>query len=323
MRTLVSALALHKPASRGLGTASIILLVSGVLHLGVLVAFGLPWGGAVSLRKPITFAVSIGMLLWTLGWVIDRLPSRPRSEKVLGITLAWSGLIEVALITMQAWRGVPSHFNYSTVDGIVVFVLMGISVAVLSIGLVVATVWTFRRPPAQPAVRLAVRAGMLIVLTGLGIGQWIIELGNDFFERVGAVPDRVLAGEAGVPIFPHALAFHGIQLFILAAILTGFVGLAARDAQRVVRLAVAGYCLLLLWSVAHTAAGRAPLDLVRPETAIALLGAGFLAAGAVRLLAGWRGTTSRTPADLPVRAGTGPMRSEPETESESAVPSAL
>ncbi len=324
MRALSSALSLHKPASRRLRRAAIILIASGAIHLVVLLAFGLPWAGAVSLRKPITFGLSMGLLLWTVGWVIDQLPPKPRSEKVLGVTLAWSGVIEVALITMQAWRGVPSHFNYSTVDGIVVFVLMGIAVAVLSVGLLVATWWTFRRPLAQPTVRLAVRAGMLVVLTGLGIGEWIIELGNDFFERVGAVPDQVLAGEAGVPTFPHAVAFHGIQLFILAAILTGIVGLAAKDRQRVVRQTVGGYSLLLLWSVVQTAAGRAPSDVLWPGTVLAVIGAGLLGAAAVRLFVGWRRSETSVRSETasePVRYQTGTL--EPARETDTAVPSVL
>ncbi|MDQ3576887.1 MAG: hypothetical protein M3443_04645 [Actinomycetota bacterium] len=324
MRTLASALSLHKPASRLLGAAAAILIVSGVIHVVVLLAFGLPWAGAVSLRKPITFGLSMGLLLWTVGWVIDQLPPKPRSEQVLGVTLAWSGAIEVALITAQSWRGVPSHFNYATVDGIVVFVLMGIAVAVLSVGLLVTTWWTFRRPPAQPTVRLAVRAGMLVVLTGLGIGQWIIELGNDFFERVGAVPDKVLAGEAGVPTFPHAVAFHGIQLFILAAILTGILGLTAQDGQRVLRQTVGGYSLLLLWSVVQTASGRAPSDVLWPGTVLAVLGAGLLAAGAARLFVRRRrsGMSVRcVPIIRPVRYTTG--ASEPGRKTGPAVPSVL
>ncbi|MDQ3714500.1 MAG: hypothetical protein M3381_00360 [Actinomycetota bacterium] len=324
MRALISALSLRKPASRRLRRAAIILIASGVIHLVVLLAFGLPWAGAVSLRKPITFGLSMGLLLWTVGWVIDQLPPKPRSEKVLGVTLAWSGVIEVALITMQAWRGVPSHFNYSTVDGIVVFVLMGIAVAVLSVALLAATWWTFRRPLVQPTVRLAVRAGMLVVLTGLGIGEWIIELGNDFFERVGAVPDQVLAGEAGVPTFPHAVAFHGIQLFILTAILTGIVGLAAKDGQRVVRQTVGGYSLLLLWSVVQTAAGRAPSDVLWPGTVLAVIGSGLLAAAAARLFVGWRRSETSVrsePVIEPVRYTTGAL--EPARETDTAVPSAL
>lgn len=314
MRTLASTLALHKPASRRLRSAAVVLIASGVIHLALVLALGLSWAGPVSLRKAVTFGLSIGMLLWTVGWVIDRLASRPRLERWLGTSLALSGLAEVALITGQAWRGVPSHFNYTTPEDIVVFVFMGISVAVLSIGLLVTTVWAIAKPPVEPVVRLAVRAGMLLVLTGLGIGQWIIELGNDFFEQFGQVPDQVIAGAAGVPTFPHALAFHGIQLFILAAIVTGLLGLQAHTAQRVVRLVVAGYAVLLVWSIVQTAAGRAPVDLVRAETLLAALGAGLLGTAAVLLLIGWRrARVSQAPAPhISTRA-----------ETESAVPSAL
>jgi hypothetical protein len=84
------------------------------------------------------------------------------------------------------------------------------------------------------------------------------------------------------------VAFHGIQLFILAAILTGIVGLGPKDAQRVVRQTVGGYSLLLLWSVVQTAAGRAPSDVLWPGTVLAVIGAGLLAAAALALFLGWR-----------------------------------
>ncbi|MDQ3475475.1 MAG: hypothetical protein M3492_03810, partial [Actinomycetota bacterium] len=262
------------------------------------------WAGPVSLRKPITFGLSMGLLLWTVGWVIDQLRPRPRLDKALGVTLAASGLLEVGLISVQAWRGVPSHFNYTTTPDIVVFVVMGISIAVLSIGLLVTTVWTFVEPPTDPTVRLAVRAGMLVMLTGLGIGQWMIELGNDFFEEFGRVPERMVAGEAGTPTFPHAMAFHGIQVFIGAALISRLVGLAPRVAQRVVRLVVAGYAVLVLWSIVQAAAGVAPLDLGSPVTVLALIGAALLVAAAALLFTGRPRSHGRPDANLAVMAKT-------------------
>ncbi len=330
MRTLASALSLHKPASRTLRTAGIVLLASAAVHVVLLVVSGQGWAGPVSLRKPITFGLSMGLLLWTVGWVIDQLRPRPRLDKALGLTLAVSGLIEVALITMQAWRGVPSHFNYTTTTDVIVFVFMGISVVVLSVGLLITTVWTFVEPPTDPTVRLAVRAGMLVMLTGLGIGQWMIELGNDFFEEYGRVPERMVAGEAGTPTFPHAMAFHGIQLFIGAALISGLGGLAPRSAQRVVRLVVAGYAVLLLWSIVQAAAGVAPLDLGSPVTVLVVVGAALLAAAGVLLLTGWQRSHGRPDANLAVMARTArtseavsQRTARVERSGEPAVPSAL
>lgn len=292
MRTLISALSLHKPASRLLGAAALILLASGVLHLAVNLAVSGHWTGPISLRKPITFAFSVGMLLWTVGWVIDRMPSRPRLEKILGRTLAVSSLVEVGLITVQAWRGVPSHFNLSTPEDGIIFGLMGVSVIFMSLTLVATTVCAFRQPPVEPGLRLAVRAGMLLIVAGLGVGQWMIELGNDFFEQFDRVPDRVLAGAAGAPTFPHAMGFHGIQVFILAALLAGLLGLEVRAAQRVVRLVVAGYSVLLVWSIVQAASGGAPLDLFRPALVLALIGIGLLVAPAGLLVVGGRRSTA-------------------------------
>ena len=321
MRTLASALSLHKPASRRLGAAAVLLLVSGLAHLLFLLAVSGDWTGPVSLRKPITFGLSVGMLLWTVGWVIDRLPSRSRLEKSLGLGMVLSGLTEVALISVQAWRGVPSHFNYTTVEDLVVFVSMGVSIAVLSVGLLITTVWTFAARLADGTVALAVRAGMVLVLTGLGIGQWIIELGNDFIERYDLVPDRVLSGEAGVPTFPHAMGFHGIQVFIVAALITGLVGLNAHAARRVLRLLVAGYSALLGWAVLQAASGRAPSDVLWSGGGLAVLGVALLAAAAWQLVVGWRRSESRNVPALAVcqqtaRVGAG-------VEGKPAVPSAL
>jgi hypothetical protein len=104
MRSVLSALRLEKVASRRLGWAATLLGVSAAFHVVALLVTGGNWEGAVSFRKPITFGISVGLLLWTCGWVMDRLPARKRLEGVLTAVLIGSGLIEVGLITTQAWR---------------------------------------------------------------------------------------------------------------------------------------------------------------------------------------------------------------------------
>jgi hypothetical protein len=218
MQSLLSSLKLEKTASRRLGVAATVLGLSATVHLFVLAATGGDWSGAVSFRKPITFGISVGLLLWTCGWVMDRLPARKRRESVLAAVLVSSGLIEVALITAQAWRGVPSHFNFTTTTDSIIFSAMGASIGVFSLALVALTIWAVVRRPSDRSTRLAVLAGMALVITGLGLGQWVIGLGVQMAEQLGHAPETVLAGEAGVAKFPHALALHGIQLFIGASI---------------------------------------------------------------------------------------------------------
>jgi hypothetical protein len=257
-------------------------LASGLAHLVVLAAGGWAWSGAVSFRKPLTFSVSIALLLATVGWVLDRLPDRPRLAGTIAWTLLVSSTVEVGLITMQAWRGRASHFNTLAAGDAAVFAAMGIMVGVMSLCLVAVLVWSLVRPPADRLVRIAVIGGLLLIMSGLGIGQWIVQLGNQFVEARGAVPDTVVYGERGVAKFPHAVAFHGIQSFIVAAVLLRRGALAEAARRRVLRLLVWSYAALLLFASAQTVTGRAPLDPSVWSVGLALALAAF-AAGFVRI----------------------------------------
>jgi hypothetical protein len=45
--------------------------------------------------------------------------------------------------------------------------------------------------------------GLLLVMTGLGIGQWMIQLGNEYVATRTAVPETVVYGQRGVAKFPR------------------------------------------------------------------------------------------------------------------------
>ncbi len=288
MQSLVSGLKLEKTTSRRLGVAATVLGMSAAIHLVVLVATGGDWGGAVSFRKPITFGISVGLLLWTCGWVMDRLPSRKRMESVLAAVLIGSGLLEVGLITAQAWRGVPSHFNFTTTTDSIIFSAMGASIGVFSLALVALTIWAVVKRPSDRSTRLTVLAGMALVITGLGLGQWVIGLGVQMAEQLGHAPETVLAGEAGVAKFPHAMALHGIQLFIGASVVARSGRLDERQRLNAVRMTVAGYLGIVAWSIVHTNAGRAPFDLSGLENALLLIGVALLAGAAALIATGLR-----------------------------------
>lgn len=296
MRSLVSALKLEKKASRRLGLAATLLGASAVVHLGVLLATGGDWTGAVSFRKPITFGISVGLLLWTCGWVMDRLPSRRRLESVLSAVLIGTGLVEVGLITAQAWRGVPSHFNFTTTTDSIIFSAMGASIGVFSLALVALAIWAVVQRPAERTTRLAVLAGMALVITGLGLGQWVIGLGVEMAQQLGHAPDTVLAGEAGVAKFPHAMALHGIQLFIVAVVMARLGRLSAQRQINAVRMTVGGYLALVAWSIVHTNAGRAPFDMSGAEGVLGLGGVALLASAALLIATGFRSSPAHATA---------------------------
>jgi hypothetical protein len=111
----------------------------------------------VSFRKPLTFSLSIALLMATMGWVLDRLPERPRLAGVIAWAFLMSSTVEVGLITVQAWRGRASHFNVMESSDAAIFALMGAIVGLMSLGLVALLVWSLIERPADALVRVATR----------------------------------------------------------------------------------------------------------------------------------------------------------------------
>ncbi len=280
MDRIYSELRPQRGPSRLMGRVSLILLVSTVVHIGVFLADDRPWAGAVSWRKPIVFAASFALMAWAVGWVLDRLPER-RGAKIISRVVATTSFIEITLISGQTWRGEPSHFNPSA-EGSIIFGIMGQAVMVLSIALVALLVWAIIDRPTDPAVRIAAIAGMAVMMTGLGIGSWLVSLGTAYTEEFNQVPESVTYGEAGLPKFPHGVAFHGIHVFAIAAVLLGVAGASRTAKVRWMSVIVTAYVGLLSFSVLQTFEGRSPSDLVATSgslagTSLAVLGASMAA----------------------------------------------
>lgn len=162
----------------GLRQTGLLLLASGLFHVAVWLGAGMPsLEGPVSWRKPITFGFSTGVLMLSLGWVVSLLPRsqrRERQSKALALLL----IAEIALIDMQQWRGVASHFNTATPFDTAVFNAMG---ALIMAAAVIIALWTrdvFREPLATSAAYArAIRAGMVMLNVGnlVGLGMAITQ----------------------------------------------------------------------------------------------------------------------------------------------------
>ena len=168
------------------------------------------------------------------------------------------------MISMQRWRGVPSHFNTVTAFDTAVFQLMGLLVAIAALGIVIVTVRALiSLPAAASSMRLAIRAGLLLLVAGQILGQLILVNGATVLHtQAGANLARAnVFGLAGQMKVPHAVALHAIQVLPVLAWLLSFTALTERVRLRLVVLATVGYTGLLLVNVAQTFRGLAPLAL--------------------------------------------------------------
>jgi len=251
-----------------------LLVLSGAFHGVVYLVDGGPWSGPISWRKPVVFGLSFGITLVTLGWITGLLrPRRAAGWVVLG-TLSVASVGEVALISMQKWRGVESHFNDATPFDGMVFSLMGMLVSLVALMVVVITVWSFLRLDAPPSLALAVRAGLVLMLLSQAVGvQMIVEGGNTF-------------GAAGALKLPHAVTLHAVQVLPALALLLLASDTVERHRVRVVALGTAGYAVMISATMVQTYGGRGPLDVGLVPVLLALVGLTLLVASVLATLRG-------------------------------------
>lgn len=231
-----------------------VLFASGGLHLIALWVTGGEWEGPVSLRKPGLFGVSAGVTVWSLAWVLTQLQPR-RFDRRLALLMSGGLLLEVTLITVQQWRGVPSHFNHSTLldSGIESTMLVTI---LLVTGGIAWLCWRSRwLQPMPESQAIAVRAGLWLLLISCGLGGLATIIGEMNVDQ-GRAPE--VWGPAGVLKYPHGAALHAVQLLPLLSALLRRVWFTKAD--RLLRAAVIGQLLFLAHAVWQTFHGRARLD---------------------------------------------------------------
>jgi len=238
---------------RMLIVVGLLLCLSGSIHLLFFLLDNKQWEGPVSWRKPILFGFSTGVTALSMAWVWRHLPAR-WGDSTLRVILAISLLVEVVLITLQTWRGVPSHFNQDTPldEAISTFMTLLISVATLIIALL--TLYTFGSILAPRTQVAAIRWGMSLLLASCLIGAMIQSTGGSLY------------GKAGVLKFPHGMSIHAIQVLPLLA------WLLPRGAVGAVHLAGIGYGLLTIYALVQAFGGRSRWDWTPASGVLLLLG---------------------------------------------------
>ena len=235
----------------------IILLASGVLHLGIYLCLQGPWEGPVSWRKPILFGISAGLTSISMGWVWSNL-SKYRSDSFFSWATALALVVEVGLIDLQQWRGVPSHFNRTTTLDSNIYNVMGILILGVTGVILMLTVRSFTNEVTQPTpMVIAMQSGLVYLAISCILGV-LINISGDLRVQEGLLPARY--GQAGVPKFPHGVVIHALQWLPMIAWLTAKAkfGMVAQCQMSILASAATG--LLLIYASIVTLLGRARFD---------------------------------------------------------------
>ena len=172
--------------------------------------------GALVWLKPLKFALSIIAFAWTLGWLLADLPvAAQRSVRRLSWGVAVSMGVEQAVIFEQAARGIPSHYNASSLLNAVFFGLMGVFILVNTVMTGWAVYLAWRHRPHGPAGYVwGLRLGLGLFLVGSVLGGLMIHLNQ---HTVGAadggpgLPGLGWSTRAGDLRAAHFLGMHALQ----------------------------------------------------------------------------------------------------------------
>jgi hypothetical protein len=232
-----------------------VLWVTGLIQLTLAAAFvvGLVLDDRLILGvnpwlKPLKFALSIAIYVWTVAWLLGGVSEdAPRVAQVISIGTSLAMLVEIGCISLQSFRGTTSHFNDATSFDGAVFGLMGIMILFSSLLAGVLLLLYFTAAPGSPTPYLwAVRLGLVLFLLGSAVGPMMVSRGG---HAVG-VPD----GGPGLPVVnwsteggdlraAHAVGLHALQILPLAAWLLGSAGRFTVSQQTA---AVFGLAVILL-----------------------------------------------------------------------------
>ncbi len=268
------------------------LFVVMVVHVAILAVTGDTWSGPVSLRKPADFAEAGWLVTWSVALILPLLRTRSWQRLVIGGSAILFGVGETAIMAIEAWRGVPSHYNFSTpFDAALMRGGAAGTAGVFLVGVVVLLIAVLRTAGLSPSVRLGVVAGVVVLFVGCAVGFIMVSnnsgvfqggIGGGFANRSAAYlgPDAATVGpdylvlrpdtRGGDLLLPHAIGVHGLILLAVPAILLARTAMPAARQLRVVAALAGAVGLAMLLLLVH-AFRQLPLDRLNPVE-LALLG---------------------------------------------------
>jgi hypothetical protein len=223
-----------------LAVSTVLMLLGAALTAAGLVLDPRQLLGEPVWLKPLKFYVSLVFYDATVLYLLSFFPERRRFVRVMGAILAACGGIEMVAITLQAARGLRSHFNVATPFDAAIFSTMGIAITVLWVTMMVLALALLRAKLPDRPLASALRLGVVVGVVGMGLGflmtsprpeqiaiiqagQAPVEAGSHTFGAKDGGPGLPLVGwstVAGDMRPAHFLGLHGMQVLpFLAALL--------------------------------------------------------------------------------------------------------
>ena len=187
--------------------------------------------------KPAKFALSIAIYVFTLAWTFTFIPGFKRTRRIVGWVTAIVMVLELGIISLQAWRGTTSHFNFSTPLNALLFTVMGAAIGAQTFTSIAVAAALWRQEFQDRALGWALRLGMIITIIGAFSGALMTRPTTDQLAAahagrampvIGAHTVGAPDGGPGIPgtgwsaghgdlRVPHFVGLHALQALALVA----------------------------------------------------------------------------------------------------------
>ena len=269
------------------------LLVSMLVHGVALAVTRGPITGPVSFRKAMTFAETGWLMCWAVGWLLPLITFRGREALWVAGSVLLFGLGETFVMSLQVWRGVPSHYNMTSTANAALFGAGGVMALIFVIGMIILLRASLRERNLAPSLLLSIRTGTVITLIGAitgwlmianagGVWQDIGRMGTPFQFDIHSTEPTV----GGDLVALHAIGVHGLSLVPLAAWLLTYSRLAERIRYRLTA-AVAGAIFALMLALAFQIFRALPFTAIDLVGGTLLLTATLLVLGSYGAVGWW------------------------------------
>ncbi len=170
--------------------------------------------------KPMKFGLSVGIYCWTFAWLLRYLVSKGNIKFISWVILVCM-VVENGIITLQAARGVISHYNISSSFDALLFSIMGAFIGINSLIIFHTLIlFLFFRTTLDKNMLLAWRFGLLLFLVGGVAGGMMI--GNlshivgssDGTDGIAFLNWSKVVGDLRSA---HFITMHGLQMIPLFA----------------------------------------------------------------------------------------------------------
>jgi hypothetical protein len=170
--------------------------------------------------KPMKFGLSVGIYCWTFAWLLQYLVSK-RNVKFISWVIIVCMFVENFVITLQAARGVISHYNISSGLDAILFSVMGAFIGINTLIIFYTLmVFLFTATTLDKNMLLSWRLGLLLFLVGgvaggMMIGNLSHTIGvSDGTDGIAFLNWSKVVGDLRSA---HFITMHGLQVIPLFA----------------------------------------------------------------------------------------------------------